>query len=425
MGHSNTSTGETTGDITDDRALSHETEEVDDFALRPIVMPSREVLAAAAGRAATFASVTRLARLLDPHGTRGSDVLRLQQAKALATMLPTGDLDRARAAGVTVRSTKQLPEVRRLHRLAVAGGLLGDAGSRQPAPEGEDVLDGWWRFFSTLLDSGILDATTQGRDVLAEIVDDLLVHVLLNLYANDVITTDLVAAVLRGAVADFAGPLVRDFDEDEEAVFADPLHGLAHRVARELAGLGVVEPTRLDDEEAHAITPLGLWAVNRLLRQLEVDAPVFGELADADAQTLYETCTTWELDDGQREIANWIAGRGAHDAAGELAELARRTDDPAARQFAIATLFALDAAAEPVMRSLRDDPLLGPHAAVWLVDAELEDASTLDDVDTDGAIRAITDDLVELLGPDALGDLPADLDPEVAELLTSTAKRRC
>ncbi len=377
MGDPDTSPSESSGERCGGQPVPDETEQFDAFALRPIVLPGREVLVAAAERAPTFASVTRLARLLDPHGTRDSRVLRLDQAKALAKLLPTADLDRARAAGVTVRSTKQLPEVRRLHRLALVGGLFSDVGSRQPTAEGEDVLDGWWRFFSTLFESGILDAVMQDRDVLAKIADDLLIHVLLNLYACDVMTTDHLAAVLSGAVADVAGPLVGDLDEDKEAVVADALHRLVPRIARELAGLGVVEPTRLDDEDAHAITPLGLWAVNRLLRQLEVDAPVFGECAEADAQTLYETCTTWEHDDGQREIATWIIGRGALDAARELTEFARTTNDPAARQFAFAILFALDASAEPMMR-----------------------------------------------GTDALDELPDDLDPKLAEFLAFDGRAR-
>lgn len=187
MGDPDTSPSEISGA----QPMPDETEQFDDCTLRPIVLPGREVLVTAAERAPTFASVTRLARLLEPHGTRDSRVLRLDQAKALTKLLPTADLDRARAAGVTVRSTRQLPEVRRRHRLALVGGLFPDVGSRQPAAEGEDVLDGWWRFFSTPFESGIRDAVMQDRDVLAKIVGDP--------------------------------------DEDEEAVVADALHRFVPR----------------------------------------------------------------------------------------------------------------------------------------------------------------------------------------------------
>lgn len=117
--------------------------------------------------------------------------------------------------------------------------------------------------------------------------------------------------------------------------------------------------------------------MNRLLRQLEVDAPVFGECAEADLQTLDETCTTWEHDDGQREITTWIIGRSALDAARELTEFARTNNDPSARQFAFVILFALDTAAEPVMR-----------------------------------------------GTDALVELPDDLDPKLAEFLAFDGRAR-
>ena len=396
-----------------------ELEQHDEFALRPIELPDREVLATAAANAPTYATLTRLARLLDPHGTRGSEVLRFPQAKALAQMLPTGDLDRARAAGITVRSMKQLPEVRSLHRLALAGGLLTAAGAESSASDDEDALDGWWRFFSTLLERGILAATMQDGDLLREIVDSLVIHVLVNYYASDAMTCDQVADVLRGGLEDVAAPLVDGLDEVRDQAVDDALHQFAHRIAGELAGLGVVDPARLDEVPAHAITPLGLWAVNRVLRDLEVDAPVFGELADADARTLIDVSSTWGLEDGQREIVGWVAARGALGAAGELAELARTSDDPGTRQLAIAILFSLDAAAEPVVRSLRDNPLLGPYAAIWLVDEELEDASILDDIDRDGAIRAITDDLTALFGPDAINHLPSQSDPRVAGFLTA------
>jgi hypothetical protein len=136
-----------------------------------------------------------------------------------------------------------------------------------------------------------------------------------------------------------------------------------------LADLGVVD---LDaDEEAGGLTVglsrLGTWGVHGRLRARGWQLPVAGQLAQDRAAVLLAALADYDAEDGEAEIAAWLAHRGPAEAATELMDAARQ-GSPGLRGAAFAVLDRVgDEAIPPVSRAL-DDPMLRPHAVVWLRD---------------------------------------------------------
>jgi len=134
-----------------------------------------------------------------------------------------------------------------------------------------------------------------------------------------------------------------------------------------LADLGVVELGT--DEAAGGLTVtlsrLGTWGVHRRLRAQGWHVPVLGGGARGDAAALLATLASCDVEDGEAEIAAWLAVRSSADAARELVEAARQ-GSPGLRGAGFAVLDRVGADAVPTVRSALDDPVLHAHAAVWL-----------------------------------------------------------
>src|SRR4029077_20884965 len=108
-------------------------------------------------------------------------------------------------------------------------------------------------------------------------------------------------------------------------------HGAALSTALEtLADLGVVEldvaePGTDDNGSGLTVTlsRLGVWGVHRRLRAQGWHAPVLGGGARGDAAALLATRASCAGEDGEAEIAAWLAARRPEQAAAELIEAAR------------------------------------------------------------------------------------------------------
>jgi hypothetical protein len=208
-----------------------------------------------------------------------------------------------------------------------------------------------------------------------------------------------------------------------------------------LADLGVVELGADEpgvDEDGGALTvtlsPLGVWGVHRRLRAQGWHVPVTrGGGARGDATALLATLANCDVEDGEAEIASWLAGRPPRQAAVELVNAAS-LGSPGLRGAGFAVLDRIGADAVAVVREALADPVLRAHAAVWLhehgedVELDREDRAWLL-VDLGAGLLEEADprDVVAELLPDVPSDAQAKLvaglwrvrHPGVTDLLTA------
>jgi len=219
-----------------------------------------------------------------------------------------------------------------------------------------------------------------------------------------------------------------------------PDEGAALSVVLEsLADLGVVE---LGADESGAdggggltvtLSPLGVWGVHRRLRAQGWHVPVTGDRSRGDAAALLATLANCDVEDGEAEIASWLAGRTPRQAADELIEASRR-GSPGLRGAGFAVLDRIGGEAVAAVREALADPVLRAHAAVWLhehgEDAELDredrawllvdlGAGLLEEADPQDVVAELLPDVP----PDAQAELVAGLwrvqHPGVTDLLTA------
>ncbi len=205
-----------------------------------------------------------------------------------------------------------------------------------------------------------------------------------------------------------------------------------------LADLGVVElgAEEADDDAAGltvALSPLGLWAIRDRLSARGWRVPVLGGSAAGGAAAVLAVLADYDAEDGEAEIAAWLARRSPERAAEELTEAAS-TGSPGLRGAAFAVLDRVGDAAVPAVRRALDDPVLRPHAAVWLREHGQEVSLSREDsawllVDLgaglleEAAPEDVVAELLPELPPHAQADLVAGLwqveHPAVTELLTT------
>ena len=202
-----------------------------------------------------------------------------------------------------------------------------------------------------------------------------------------------------------------------------------------LADLGVVE---LGTEEAAGgltvtLSRLGIWGMHRHLRAQGWHVPVLGTGAAGGAAALLATLASSDAEDGEAEIAAWLAARTPGRAARELIDAARR-GTPGLRGAGFAVLDRVGEQAVPAVRAALGDPVLRAHAAVWLhehgEEAELgpdERAWLLVDLGAglleEADPRDVVVELLPDLPPPAQADMVAGLwavdHPAVTDLLTA------
>ncbi|WP_410606959.1 hypothetical protein [Amycolatopsis sp. lyj-109] len=185
--------------------------------------------------------------------------------------------------------------------------------------------------------------------------------------------------------------------------------------------LGAIERTEADAEELVKIseltgrpepdptlvslTPLALWALNRMLRAEGADAPIVGELAGAPLETVCAHIADASPEIAEAEVAAWVAHRSPADAAAEAADFLREAEGPAQRLFALLALGETGDAGFAVGRTVREEGgIAGAVTAAWLVERGETTAETLT---ADEMCLGMTDHLAAM---DELGVLFDELD---------------
>jgi hypothetical protein len=179
-----------------------------------------------------------------------------------------------------------------------------------------------------------------------------------------------------------------------------------------LADLGVIELGAEGDEDEAGLTvslsPLGLWAVRERLSERGWRVPVLGGSAGGGAAAVLAVLADYDAEDGEAEIAAWLARRAPERAAEELTEAAS-TGSPGLRGAAFAVMDRVGDAAVPAVRRAMDNPVLRPHAAVWLREHGAEEVS-LSREDSAWLLVDLGAGLLEEAAPD---DVVAELLPEL------------
>ena len=338
-----------------------------------------------------------------------------------------GTLRRADAAAAAAEFELTPAEVDAAFRVAIATRMLvfagggagpGDRVDVLASGTAEDVLAVWDEALSVMLDAEDLDGMATALYTVAGPVR-----------MDSLFEAYLAAAGTRPQErAPAGGPGGHD-------------HGAALSSALEtLADLGVVELDVAEpgtDESGSGLTVtlsrLGVWGVHRRLRAQGWHVPVLGGGARGDAAALLATLASCDVEDGEAEIAIWLAARSPQEAAAELIEAARH-GSPGLRGAGFAVLDRIGADAVAPVRAALDEPVLRAHAAVWLhehgEDAELrrEDrawllvdlgAGLLEEADPQDVVAELLPDVP----PEAQAELVAGLwkvsHPGVTDLLTA------
>ncbi|MEU9132391.1 hypothetical protein AB0D08_30505 [Kitasatospora sp. NPDC048540] len=152
-------------------------------------------------------------------------------------------------------------------------------------------------------------------------------------------------------------PELFEEEDAEEAGTAPAVAGGAEPDEAEAARFGTVR-----------LTPLGQYAVREWLMELGYDAPLVGDLAEGDAETLLRGITESANVLPDRELAAWLSGREPVAAARELLAAARGQDpqSPVRRMLCGVALEELGEPARPAVLEVVDDPELGGAARAWL-----------------------------------------------------------
>ncbi|RBQ20307.1 hypothetical protein DP939_10950 [Spongiactinospora rosea] len=299
-----------------------------------------------AGRAGLAAAAREVPLLADTH--------RLAEWMLAEGRVPTvkGGLRVKDAAAAS--AALALPEPALLWGLAVHTGVLTVAGASVAAggafaPRDEDhLLDLWAGTVGFLVEQA-----TAGRVTGSAALDDRLYDLCDMLYRVQVpVMTQVVAEHLAESGVGGDGGEVPD---------------LGRAVAR-LAYCGLVEVVRGD---MLTLTPLGVWGMRELYRDLGIDAPEAPDLAGAGAHDLIDALLSGvPAEQAEHDIARWLAHRTPEGAAADL--LAAAGGKPAvARGLAVTIVDRLGAEAEPAVRGHLADPELRPYVIHWLTSRRL------------------------------------------------------
>jgi len=371
--------------------------------LPPVRLAPREELAAAA-RVAPLLRAARLVGCWAAAGARAGAADRLPPGTASAAMaeleLTPAELDVA-------------------WRVAVGTGMVAPGGRAEPGPQVDVLASG---------DAGEVLAMWEGAHSVMLRAEDLDGMATALYTVGGPVKMDALFEAYMAAAGGRDG--ARGPGEDLAAGLSAALETLAD--------LGVVELGT--DESAGGLTVtlsrLGVWGMHRHLRAQGWHVPVLGGAARDGAAALLTTLASCDAEDGEAEIATWLAARTPARAARELIDAARR-GTPGLRGAGFAVLDRVGDQAVPVVRAALEDPVLRAHAAVWLhehgEEAELgpgERAWLLVDLGAglleEADPRDVVVELLPDLPPKAQADMVAGLwevnHPAVTDLLTALSE---
>jgi hypothetical protein len=291
-------------------------------------------------------------------------------------------------------------------------GLVRTYGGRLVRVKGrQDLLDDPFELFNRafdvlpalsaeLLPSGLMESAFAGG--LPEAIVDLLSA----LYGADepVTAEELIDHVWDDHVLDL---LERAGASDVEI---EVLHATSEtevaRLLRHLEEMGALE----DPDGTVRLTRLGVWRGNILLRAAGAEAPVIGELADANVDTLIMGVVGYDEEDCRAELRAWCERHGAV-AARMLAVYARRTPQFERQMLALVGLEEAGPEAEVEVREMLDDEALRPQAQMWLVRNGYEDRASLDPAAPTLLMAETLATILEVDGPATLVEQVEELGP--------------
>jgi hypothetical protein len=261
--------------------------------------------------------------------------------------------------------------------LGLAGQLVAmrlHDGIAEPTEDGrrlaEDPLELWQHAFETLLETGprAIARFEVPFPPWGQVLDRWCVSLLATMYATP-------EPIPFDTLADQACRLVQ-----AELGLGDCRGRVTPDVAwllEQLSEFGAIDQYG----EGLVLSPLGLRGINRWLRQHGADAPVVGDLVDADAATLLDYLVDYDDEATRIETQGWCAAHGPQ-SPWELAAAARAVP-PAARAAAFRAFSVLgpEVAAEAVW-GLVDQPRVRPFALVWLLEHGLAKTGALTPEDT-------------------------------------------
>ena len=367
----------------------------------PVRLASRDELTAAARVAPLLRAAQDLA------GWAGKDRM----------VTGSGDLTDTGAAEAAGTLDLSLDEIHAAWAIAVGTAMVtvdgdqagpGDRFGVLGAGRPDEALDLWGAALDTVLGLENLDGLTTALYTAARPVR---LDALFEAYA---------AAV--GAMTDSSGTRSPGDPAGSAAAEPDgpPAPGLEPGLEL-LADLGVVELGADEDDADEAgltvtLSPIGLWAIRDRLQQRGWRVPVLGGSADGGAAAVLAVLADYDAEDGEAEIAAWLARRSPAQAAEELTEAASQ-GSPGLRGAAFAVMDRVGSAAVPAVRRALADPVLRPHAAVWL--REHGEEARLSREDSAWLLVDLGAGLLEEAAPDAVvAELLPDLPPHAqAELV--------
>jgi hypothetical protein len=387
--------------------------------LRPVTLaPVAELERAARDAPAMVRFVRFVAYVTTPRKLTERGNLKLADARELLELLELDDrLDETIGERTfKTKSSTELPTLDLTFRWARAARLVkvrkGELSATQAGRRlDRDVLQIVYQALHGLLELGVLAHRYRedpyGFGWYADEVDAEVPVWLLELYEHG-----------RREVEDLATEtwelLLERFDLDDVPADKLAFHGRlvesgVRRILDQLQELGIVTVTAVDRIETSvgtedrgggvALTDLGVWAVQRMA-SVYLDAPVVGALVDVSADELLRQATDMAEDAARAELDAWIAQRDVADAAAELIDALPGADDVAI-ELAFGALLRIGAAAAPAVRTLQEDPRLGPYATVWLVDTLQIEAEDVRVDEVEGQV-ALLHAVLELRGPHAI-----------------------
>jgi hypothetical protein len=413
--------------------------------LPPVRLASREELAAAA----RVAPLLRVARDL------------AAWARPARPVTTAGELAAADAAAAAAALDLSAEETRAAWAVAIGTGMVAVSGRRAgPGTQFDvltsggpgDVLDVWCAALQAVLGQENLDGLatalyTAARPVRLDALFEAYAAAVgaLTVSADDGMVSNP-NGTDTGIPADHAPADQAPAPADQNAIAVDQESAPAFPPGLEpglesglelLADLGVVELGAEDDNDEAGLTvtlsPIGVWAVRDRLSARGWRVPVLGGSAEGGAAAVLAVLADYDAEDGEAEIAAWLGRRSPEQAAEELTEAASQ-GSPGLRGAAFAVMDRVGAAAVPAVRRALANPVLRPHAAVWLREHGEEASLSREDsawllVDLgaglleEAAPEDVVAELLPELPPHAQADLVARLwrveHPAVTDLLTT------
>jgi hypothetical protein len=367
-------------------------------------------------------AMVRFARFVDyvttPRKLTEKGNLKLADARALVELLELDDRfdETIGDRSFKTKSSTELPTLDLTFRWARAARLVkvrkGELSATQAGRRlDRDVLQSVYQALHGLLELGVLAHRYRedpyGFGWYADEVDAEVPVWLLELYEHARLEIEDLATETWELL--FERFDLDDVPADKLAFHRRLVEDGVRRILGQLQELGIVTVTDVDQIETAfgtedrggvvGLNDLGIWAVQRMA-SVYLDAHVVGSLVEVPAGELLRQATDMAEDAARAELDAWVAHREVADAAAELVDALPDADDVAIG-LAFGALLRIGGPAAPAVRTLQEDPRLGPYATVWLVDTLQIEAEEVRVDEVEGQV-ALLHAVLELRGPHAI-----------------------